>query len=464
MDRCRVRSAALLLTGTVLATGVGAAALSGSAGARTPLATPAPPNDFLSKLVGGLAAPQPESAPPQPEPERLERPTTSSLPLGRADLRERRSTKALAPGVTLTTIRRGEGKARKGRIASTRNGPWLVNVLTIDPAQADGRLATTYGRSLTSLERTTDLTKRAKALAGVNGSFFALKADKRYAGLPVGLTIRDGRVLSKPSGTSQEVTLALDSQQNALRIGRFAWSGQVRSRSGTGSLTLNRVNSPPSVERGCARKKALAKPRCAGSGQLAEFTPDFAGRTPVGPGAEAVLDRGGCLVRMVPHRGVRLRGAQTSLQATGAMAARLRKLMQQGCVETEQSVRNRYGWELPLRAGVSAVTGRFRLMRDGRIVLSDRKVSIFGRNPRTIAGVDPDGRVMLVTIDGRQARSVGATLWEAARVARSLGMWDAINLDGGGSTTMAVRGRVVNRPAGSERSVADALVWLAAKD
>ena len=462
MELCRVRSAALLLTGTVLATGVGAAGLPGNAGAGTPVATPAPPDDFLSKLVNELA--EPAQAPPRPEPERVERPVTGVLPLGRPDLKERRTTKELAPGVTLTVIRRGEGKAKKGRIASTRTGPWLVNVLTIDPAEADGRLATTYGRSLASLERTTDLTKRANALAGVNGSFFALNADKRYAGLPVGLTIRDGRVLSKPSGTSQEVTLALDSQQNALRIGRFDWSGEVRSRSGAGSLTLNRVNSPPSVERGCVRKKALAKARCAGSGQLAAFTPDFAGRTPAGPGVEAVLDERGCLIRMVPHRGVRLPGAQTSLQATGTMAARLRELMQQGCVETEQSVRNRYGWELPLRAGVSAITGRFRLMRDGRIVLSDRDVSIFGRNPRTIAGVDPDGKLMLVTIDGRQARSVGATLWEAARVARSLGMWDAINLDGGGSTTMAVRGRVVNRPVGSERSVADALVWLATKD
>ena len=53
--------------------------------------------------------------------------------------------------------------------------------------------------------------------------------------------------------------------------------------------------------------------------------------------------------------------------------------------------------------------------------------------------------------------------WQDAG-ARALGMWDAINLDGGGSTAMAVRGRLVNRPAGSERSVSDALVWQARKD
>jgi exopolysaccharide biosynthesis protein len=43
-------------------------------------------------------------------------------------------------------------------------------------------------------------------------------------------------------------------------------------------------------------------------------------------------------------------------------------------------------------------------------------------------------------------------------------MRDAVEIDGGGSTTMAVRGRLVNRPVGAERAVSDALVWLAAKD
>jgi len=229
-------------------------------------------------------------------------------------------------------------------------------------------------------------------------------------------------------------------------------------------MALNRVNSPPAVPHRCALTKAAARPRCAGKGQLALFTPEFDGRTPAGPGVEVILGSDGCPTRVVPSRGVRLRGAQTSLQGTGAVAATLRRLATGGCLQTAQTVRNGDGDALPLRAGISAVTGRFRLVRHGKIVLSDRHVSIFGRNPRTIVGVDGAGRLQLVTIDGRQARSVGATLWEAARVARALGMRDAVNLDGGGSTTMVVRGRLVNRPVGAERAVSDALVWLAAKD
>jgi hypothetical protein len=61
--------------------------------------------------------------------------------------------------------------------------------------------------------------------------------------------------------------------------------------------------------------------------------------------------------------------------------------------------------------------------------------------PRTLAGVRPDGRLLLVTIDGRRPGwSAGVTLPEAARVMRSLAARDALHLDGGGSTTMTVRG------------------------
>jgi exopolysaccharide biosynthesis protein len=69
--------------------------------------------------------------------------------------------------------------------------------------------------------------------------------------------------------------------------------------------------------------------------------------------------------------------------------------------------------------------------------------------------------VTLVTIDGGRPTSVGATLPEAAAVARALGLVDSVNLDGGGSTTMAVGGTVVNQPKGrSERAVGDALVYV----
>ena len=84
------------------------------------------------------------------------------------------------------------------------------------------------------------------------------------------------------------------------------------------------------------------------------------------------------------------------------------------------------------------------------------------RNPRTLAGTDAAGRTVLVTADGRSTASLGLSITESAKVARSLGLRDAVNLDGGGSTTMVANGQVINDPsdAAGERPVGDALLIL----
>ena len=81
------------------------------------------------------------------------------------------------------------------------------------------------------------------------------------------------------------------------------------------------------------------------------------------------------------------------------------------------------------------------------------------RQPRTAVGVTADGLIVLLTIDGRRV-GPGATGVETAGLLAGLGAVDAVMLDGGGSTTMAVQGRVVNDPAdGAPRAVANQLVF-----
>lgn len=82
------------------------------------------------------------------------------------------------------------------------------------------------------------------------------------------------------------------------------------------------------------------------------------------------------------------------------------------------------------------------------------------RHPRTFVGQNADSsKVYLCTVDGRQASSIGMNFTEMAAFLQKLGITNAFNLDGGGSTTMVVRGNVVNAPSdpGGERSVANTL-------
>jgi exopolysaccharide biosynthesis protein len=82
--------------------------------------------------------------------------------------------------------------------------------------------------------------------------------------------------------------------------------------------------------------------------------------------------------------------------------------------------------------------------------------------PRTALGIDRYGRYILAVVDGRQKfHSTGLTLTEMAHTMRKLGAVNALNLDGGGSSVLAVRNRIVNKPSdGSERSVSNALLVM----
>jgi hypothetical protein len=94
------------------------------------------------------------------------------------------------------------------------------------------------------------------------------------------------------------------------------------------------------------------------------------------------------------------------------------------------------------------------------------------RHPRTLVGIGTGGRrLLLVTVDGRQqGYSTGMTLRESAQLMREFGVTEALNLDGGGSTTMvvrrsfenAVRFTLANKPSDKEgeRPVANALAVI----
>jgi len=108
------------------------------------------------------------------------------------------------------------------------------------------------------------------------------------------------------------------------------------------------------------------------------------------------------------------------------------------------------------------VGGLPQLLDDGTRVYDTTSAEDFRntRHPRTAVGLDEAGRKLwLVVVDGRQEYSAGMTLEELRELFDFLGAHDALNLDGGGSSTMVVAGHVVNRPSDvvGERSVVNGL-------
>lgn len=108
------------------------------------------------------------------------------------------------------------------------------------------------------------------------------------------------------------------------------------------------------------------------------------------------------------------------------------------------------------------VTGPM-LLRGGRSLIPWDSTA--PRHPRSCVGTKADGTVLLMVVDGRQSRAAGMALCELAYAARLMGAADAINLDGGGSSTLWTKGQgIVNAPSDrmlffrSERPVCNAIV------
>lgn len=187
-----------------------------------------------------------------------------------------------------------------------------------------------------------------------------------------------------------------------------------------------------------------------------------------------VLDAHGRVRDVLERRGTALgRGESSPPQATGAEVARLRELAEGARrLHLTSELADPSGRRLPMTPSTQVISGGPNLVTDGSrevtaardgMVLPANPGQFYGwvhqRNPRTIAGVDARGRLVLVTVDGRQTESVGMSISEAADLALDLGLVDAVNLDGGGSTTMVVGDELVSTPSGGqERAVGDALV------
>lgn len=117
-----------------------------------------------------------------------------------------------------------------------------------------------------------------------------------------------------------------------------------------------------------------------------------------------------------------------------------------------------YGSQLA-DAAEMLVSGGPLLLEGGRVNVRTAEENIAkdiakGRAPRTALGLKKDGSLLLLVVDGRNMHSAGLTLTELAQYFLRLGAVDAVNLDGGGSSEMVIKGKIMNRPSdGKERSV-----------
>jgi len=345
-----------------------------------------------------------------------------------------------------------------------------VRVLTVDPTAFRGSLAGDFGPDIERRETTSALAAAAEATAGVNAGFFVLDPVAGAPGDPAGVGVYRGRLLSEAVNGRPSFVFSGDGRHAGVT--RNSWTGTVSG--GHQKLTLDGLNRVPGLVRNCGgtgdtpTDRPLHDTTCTDPDELIAFTPDYGASTPAGPGVEAVLDEHDRVIAVRSPRGGALAAGTRSVQATGDLVDDLTNMAQPARKLTIAS-------HLTGGRADFVINGGPELVRDGRVHATPNRDGMvrpgdpsfyYGwaakRNPRTIAGVDGRGRIMLVTVDGRATTSLGLSIAESADLAQALGMRDAINLDGGGSTTMVAHDKVVNTPsdAAGERPVGDAILVL----
>ncbi|HWM07889.1 MAG TPA: phosphodiester glycosidase family protein [Solirubrobacteraceae bacterium] len=353
------------------------------------------------------------------------------------------------------------------------SGPWVVHVLAVDPAHAEPVLANDV---VVDRERLSAISARRGAIAAINGGYFVIGDADGTPGDLAGSSILNGRLVSEAVDGRTDLLL----RRHRAAVSALWDHRWVEASDGTQRL-LDGENRRPGLIRACGGEGGDAPTglplhdiTCTDPSELIHTTPLFGAATEAGPGAEAVLDDRGRVAQVREPRGGAVPTGGSVLTGTGDAADWLRRHAHPGTrLRVRTRLRDERGRVLPV-PGLDVVNGGPRLLRRGRVDITAHAEGFdhatdpgfyyaFGlrRNPRTIAGVTRDGRLLLVAVDGRApGYSAGLDFEEEALVLRALGAVDGVNLDGGGSTTMTVRGNVVTRPsdATGERPIADALI------
>lgn len=338
-----------------------------------------------------------------------------------------RESRELAPGLSYETIRRG-----------LPHGPLSAHVLRISRERLVSASSLRLGMGgdglRFALEPTSGIARREGAIAAINGGYFA------RTGEPLGLVMRDRQLLSGPIYT-----------RSLLAFGGTS-TPFVDGTQMSGSLQL--PNGESTAIDGLNQRRW--------DGQLVIYTPLWGATTRTQPASSAVefavLASGQVIGRSQGNLAIPPGGYVVS--ASGAEAEWLSRRLRVG---------DRLGFQTDLtlfwRGTDHILAGGPRLLSQGQVQLTtvDERFQpdvAVGRAPRTAVGITATGGVVLAVVDGRQPRlSVGLTLPETATFMQELGAQSALNLDGGGSSTMVIEGQVVNRPSdGRERPVNNALL------
>lgn len=292
--------------------------------------------------------------------------------------------------------------------------PVRLNVIEAD-LNVNPKLRVEPVLASTTLSRKASITamaKRNNSLVAVNGAFFLPQT-----GCPLGTMMVNKKLYTGPVFNR----VAMGIFDNGFAIDRVKLNATIKS--GWNTIKLDNINQP---------RMSIA--------YTIAYTPDWGQLSPTTPknGVQIVVSNNNITSItksrvQIPKDGYVIVGPASVL---GSLKVK---------EKISLDIKTLPDWENVNHI----ISGGPYLVKDGKVYvdIQDQKLlAIGGRNPRTAIGYTKDNHFIIVTADGREGSSIGLTLKELAYYMQKIGCVNAMNLDGGGSTVMYVKGYITNKP------------------
>ena len=306
-------------------------------------------------------------------------------------------------------------------------GPVVYTVIDLDLNSRRFYLEPTLAKGVVpGIDSLDNMVKEKNALVGINGGFF------EYTGRPLGLIYKEG-IVSEPVKDRTALLLAED---NDLFFERVSWQGYLETR--YNRMKLDGVNRKP------------------GNDQIVLFNSFYGERVPlIKSGMVELVVVDNIVQEMNYYNDLLTQGSLIPekgyiIQAHGSKSRELIKIMPGELIDLKEEFNPDFR-QLNVKMAISAGP---QLIKDGIVNITAEEEEFqadiaYGRAPRSAVGKTADKHLVFFTIDGRQpGYSIGVTLDELADFMKDYGIIEGMNLDGGNSAHMVIRGFTMNSPSG----------------
>lgn len=380
------------------------------------------------------------------------------------------------------------------------NGPFDISVLKINLNKFDGKIISTLAKDkIQGAESVTSMIDRKKAIAGVNGGFFAFDDSVGDYGAPAGIYVKNGELVRE--ATNNRPVIIFDNSGNKTQV-FFGTSVVTKSfiTQGNFSYQINGLNRAPGKLLNCGgyESKPTEKPVhdfvCNNDDEIIAYNSMYGNNTPKLKATEIIINNHGDVISYSDVVNTKIENDKTYIQVTGNKKVELKdglpvKLVHKVFVDNK---------EFTLKPGITMISAGPSLLVEGNIPIEIRSAQgwdpypkikdlnqskdddglsltndsenregfyegwVLRRHPRTAIGITKENVLFIAVVYGRNpTNSEGATITEMGRLMKALGAVTAMNLDGGGSSVMIVDGK----PTGpfsdkEERLVSDAILLI----